>query len=84
MILHIIGVIIIGFIIGLIARALHPGDDKMGIILTTILGIVGSIIAGYGVGALGMSLGTIGMFIASVIGAIILIVVVGLIRKAMH
>ncbi|HEU0196932.1 MAG TPA: GlsB/YeaQ/YmgE family stress response membrane protein [Nevskiaceae bacterium] len=80
---HIIGVLIIGFIIGLVARAVHPGTDKMGIILTTVLGIVGSIIAGYGLGVLGWHPGTIGSFIASVIGAIILIVVVGFIRAAM-
>ena len=34
-----LGAIIIGFIAGLIARAIHPGDDKAGFILTTVLGI---------------------------------------------
>jgi hypothetical protein len=37
--MHLIGVLIIGFIVGLLGRALHPGDDKMGIILTIALGI---------------------------------------------
>ncbi len=37
----IIGTIIIGFIIGLVARFIKPGSDNMGFILTTVLGIVG-------------------------------------------
>lgn len=38
----IISMIVVGFIIGLIARAIMPGDQKLGLILTTVLGIVGS------------------------------------------
>jgi hypothetical protein len=37
---------IIGFIVGLVARAILPGTQKLGIILTALLGIVGSFIAG--------------------------------------
>lgn len=37
--LSIIGTIVVGFIVGLIARAIKPGDDKLGIIMTTILGV---------------------------------------------
>jgi uncharacterized membrane protein YeaQ/YmgE (transglycosylase-associated protein family) len=44
--LHIIWYIIVGFIIGLIARALMPGAQHLGLILTTLLGIGGSIIGG--------------------------------------
>jgi uncharacterized membrane protein YeaQ/YmgE (transglycosylase-associated protein family) len=44
--LHIIWSIIIGFIIGLIARAIMPGAQGLGFILTTILGIAGSIVGG--------------------------------------
>lgn len=81
--MHILGILIIGFIVGLLARWLHPGDDKMGIILTTVLGVVGALAATYGGQALhlyqpGQSAG----FIGALIGAIILLVVVGLIRKA--
>ncbi len=50
----IISMIIVGFIIGLIARAIMPGEQKLGIILTTILGIVGSVVAGYLGDALGI------------------------------
>ena len=41
----IIGTIIIGFFAGLIARAIHPGDDKLGFWLTAVLGIVGAVTA---------------------------------------
>jgi len=43
----IISMIVVGFIVGLIARAIMPGEQKFGIILTVILGIVGSLVAGY-------------------------------------
>ena len=42
-----IGAIIIGFIVGLIARALMPGRDPAGFILTTLLGVGGAIIGKY-------------------------------------
>lgn len=78
----IIVTIIVGFIVGLIARAIKPGDDKMGLVLTTLLGIAGSLIAGYGGQALGWYRpGEPAGWIASVIGAVILLVVVGLIRR---
>lgn len=41
--------IVVGFFAGLIARALHPGDDKAGFIVTTLIGIAGSLLATYGV-----------------------------------
>lgn len=37
--------IIVGFIVGLIARAIMPGNQSMGLIMTTILGIVGALLA---------------------------------------
>ena len=42
-----IGTIIVGFIVGLLARALHPGDDNIGWIWTIILGILGSFVGGW-------------------------------------
>ena len=79
---HLIVVIIIGFIAGLIARALHPGDDKAGFIVTTLLGIAGSFVATYG----GRMLGLYGAhssagFIASVIGAIVILAIYNFIRR---
>lgn len=44
--LHILWSIIVGFVIGLVARAVVPGADKMGFLATTILGILGSIMGG--------------------------------------
>ena len=44
--LHIIWYIIVGFIIGLISRAIMPGAQHLGLIMTTLLGIVGSIVGG--------------------------------------
>ena len=44
--LHIIWSIIIGFIVGLCARAILPGAQHLGFIWTTVLGIAGSIVGG--------------------------------------
>lgn len=52
--MSLISAIVIGFIAGLIARAIHPGDDKAGFIVTTALGIVGSLVATYGGQLLGL------------------------------
>ena len=77
-----IGTMVIGFIAGLIARAVKPGEDGMGMIMTTVLGVAGSFLAGYGGAALGLyGPGQPVGFIASVIGAVILLFVVGLIKK---
>ena len=51
----IIVTIIVGFIVGLIARAIMPGNQSMGFIMTTILGIVGALAAGLVMQALGYS-----------------------------
>ena len=81
--MHIIIMIVVGFIVGLIARAIMPGNQSMGIIMTTILGIVGSVVAGY----LGQTMhwyapGQPAGWIGSVVGAIIVLFVVGMIHKA--
>ena len=80
--MSIIWMIVIGFIAGLIARALNPGNDSMGIIMTSLLGIAGSLIAGF----IGKSLGwyqegELAGFIASVIGAIILLFFYSMLKK---
>lgn len=77
-----IGTIVIGFIVGLLARAIMPGDQKMGIILTTLLGIAGSVVASYGGVALGLyAEGTPAGWIASVVGAIVILLVYELATK---
>jgi uncharacterized membrane protein YeaQ/YmgE (transglycosylase-associated protein family) len=75
--LHIIWSIIVGFIIGLIARAIMPGVQHMGFLMTTLLGIGGSIVGGL-IGRLfsrpapGSSFHAAG-FIMSLIGALLLL-----------
>ena len=45
-IVHIVWSIIVGFIVGLFARALMPGVDHMGFLATSLLGILGSLVGG--------------------------------------
>ena len=79
--MSIVGTIIVGFIVGLIARAVKPGNDRMGIIMTTLLGIAGAFLARFAGQAMGLyTEGQAAGWIASVIGAIVLLVVVGLVR----
>jgi uncharacterized membrane protein YeaQ/YmgE (transglycosylase-associated protein family) len=74
----IIAWIVFGFIVGLIARALVPGRQRMGFILTTLLGIAGSIVGG--LVATGLAGGSpremhpVG-FLGSLIGAIVLLLI---------
>ncbi len=80
--IHLIETLVVGLVVGLLARALKPGDDRMGFVMTIVLGIAGSVIAGY-LGRLagwyrpGQGAG----WIASIIGAIVLLVVVGALRR---
>lgn len=81
--MNILGIIFIGLIVGLIARFLKPGDDGMGWIMTILLGIGGSIVATYGGQALGIyHAGQTAGFVGALIGAIILLIVVGYLRKS--
>jgi uncharacterized membrane protein YeaQ/YmgE (transglycosylase-associated protein family) len=75
--LHIIWSIIIGFIVGWIARAIMPGVQHLGFIMTTLLGIGGSIVGGlfarlFSRPAPGSAFHPAG-FIMSIIGALILL-----------
>ena len=79
----IIWTIIIGFVAGVIAKFVMPGDNEpSGFILTTILGIVGAFVASY----LGQSLGWYGPgegagLIGAAVGAIIVLLVWGMVRQ---
>ena len=78
----IITMIVVGFIVGLIARAIMPGDQKLGIVMTIILGIAGSIVAGYLGAAIGFyTAGQGAGWIGSIIGAIIVLFIYGMVTK---
>ena len=74
--MSVIGAIIIGFIVGLIARFLSPGSNNpSGFILTTVLGIVGALVATYLGQAVGLyRAGETSGFIGAVVGAIIVLI----------
>ncbi|TWA99716.1 GlsB/YeaQ/YmgE family stress response membrane protein [Bradyrhizobium stylosanthis] len=73
--------IIIGFVVGLIAKFIMPGDNEpRGFILTTVLGIVGAFVATWLGQAVGWyRFGEGAGFIGSVVGAIILLFLYGLV-----
>ncbi len=69
-----IWMIIVGLVAGLLARAIKPGNDTMGWIMTIGLGIVGAILGGFIAGLIGIDAdGGFTGLIFSVIGAIILL-----------
>jgi uncharacterized membrane protein YeaQ/YmgE (transglycosylase-associated protein family) len=79
--MHIIGTIIIGFIVGVLARFLYPGRENMGFIVTTLLGVGGSIVATYLGQALGLyQAGQVAGFIGAVIGALLILFVYARLR----
>ena len=84
--LHIIWSIIIGFVVGLVARSVMPGVQHLGFIMTTLLGIGGSIVGGL-IGRLfskpepGSAFHPAGL-ILSIIGAIILLFIWGKLAPA--
>jgi uncharacterized membrane protein YeaQ/YmgE (transglycosylase-associated protein family) len=78
----IITMIVVGFIVGLLARAVMPGEQKLGIIMTIILGIVGAVVAGYLGQALGLYEPGEGVgWIGSIVGAVIVLFIYGLIVR---
>jgi uncharacterized membrane protein YeaQ/YmgE (transglycosylase-associated protein family) len=75
-------IIVIGFVVGLLARLLKPGRDSMGIIMTTLLGIAGALFAGW----VGQAMhwyqpGQPAGFIGALLGAIVILIVVSLFRR---
>lgn len=77
-----IWIIVIGFVVGLVARALKPGNDSLGIVMTSILGIVGAYAASFVGKSMGWYAdGEAAGFIAAVVGAIVLLFIVGMIKK---
>ena len=80
--MSLIGTLIAGLIVGLIARAIKPGNDGMGWIMTILLGVAGSFLATYlGVAMGWYEAGQPAGWIASVVGAMILLFIYGMIKS---
>lgn len=73
---HVIGWIVFGLIVGIVAKLLVPGRDPGGFVITAVIGIVGALLAGW----LGRAVGWYGAddsagFLMSIVGAIVLLLI---------
>lgn len=79
--LSILWTVLIGFVVGVIAKFLHPGKENMGIVVTTVLGVAGSLLATYLGRLVGFyKAGEAAGFLMAVVGAIVLLVLYGIVR----
>jgi len=81
--MHILWTILIGLVVGLLARAVKPGRDTVGWVMTAVIGVGGALLATL----VGQKLGWYGAgeragFIASIGGAIVLLIAFEAVRKA--
>ncbi len=71
-----LGTIIVGFIVGVLAKMFHPGKDNLGFIMTTLLGVAGAILAGWvGQAAGWYQVGEPAGWIASTVAAVVILAV---------
>ena len=82
--MHLIWSVIVGFFVGLIARALLPGVDHMGFIATTLVGIIGSVVGGLLGNAIkrpapGAAFHPAGLLM-SIVGAIVLLLILRMVQ----
>ncbi len=78
----IIWTILIGFVVGLLAKMLTPGRDPGGFFITAAIGVAGALLATFGGQALGLyNAGEPAGFVGSLVGAIILLVIYHLVRR---
>ena len=80
--LGVLGWILFGLVVGIVAKLLMPGRDPGGLIITTVLGIVGAVVGGF----LGRTLGLYGPgepagFLMATLGAVVLLFIYRLIRR---
>ena len=81
--MHLLYTLIIGLIVGVVAKLLMPGKDPGGMIITALLGIAGAMVATFLGRALGLyAEGSSAGFIMSVIGAILLLAVYRMFRRS--
>ena len=78
--MQILGLIILGFVIGIVAKLLMPGKDPGGFIITILLGIAGSLVGGFLAEVLKISGGWWTSFALGVVGAMLLLGVYRLFR----
>lgn len=73
----IIGWLVLGLLAGMIAKAIMPGDDPGGIIVTTVIGIVGALIGGFIASAVGIGdldeFFDIGTWLIAILGSLLLL-----------
>lgn len=80
--LSLLGTLLVGLVVGFIARALKPGDDKMGWTMTALLGVAGAFLATYVGMAMGWyQQGAAAGWVASVVGAVVLLALYGLAKS---
>jgi uncharacterized membrane protein YeaQ/YmgE (transglycosylase-associated protein family) len=80
--MHILAILLIGLVIGILARIITPAPNPRGIIVTIVIGIVGAVIATYGGQAIGLyAPGEPAGFIGSVVGAVVLLVLLQLFSR---
>jgi uncharacterized membrane protein YeaQ/YmgE (transglycosylase-associated protein family) len=76
--LALVWTLIVGFVVGLIARFLMPGKQVMGIVMTTLFGCGGAVLATYAGVALGLyKAGEPAGFIGAIVGALVLLLIYG-------
>jgi uncharacterized membrane protein YeaQ/YmgE (transglycosylase-associated protein family) len=65
MVLHVIGLILIGLVVGALGRLFHPGRDRMGLVMTMAIGVASVLIAGL------LIHGFLGFIVAIVVGVVL-------------
>ena len=81
----IIGWIVLGFLAGLIAQAIMPGEGRQGCIVTTLLGIVGALLGGFLAAVFGLGdpideFFDLSTWVAAVVGALVILALWNVIR----
>ena len=77
--MSLIGTLIVGLIVGLIARAIKPGNDGMGWIMTILLGVIGAVVGGWASAQFGLQ--GFMTWVVAIVAAIILLFVYEAMRK---
>ncbi len=75
--------IVLGLVVGAVAKFIMPGEDPGGLVVTTLLGIAGAVVGGYLGQLLGLyQAGQFGAFVMAVLGAIVLLFAYRMLTRA--